>query len=94
MSDIAQWQSTGRFKPKAVSLTANTTTSLSFPLPFQRSLDVNEPDHYKSLDHLGVSSCCDSAHGPTQSMICMHTVIDQWHRTDLVLQCTGDVTPE
>ena len=55
-----------RLKPEALGSIPNGTTSLSFPLPFQRSSNSNGPDNlYRSSDlgepHLSGSLCCDEA---------------------------------
>ena len=44
-----------RLKPEALGSIPDSTTSLSLPLPFQKSLDSNGPD-YLSLDDLYWSS--------------------------------------
>ena len=53
-------------KPEALGSIPGDTTFLSFPLPFQRSMDSNGPDYlYRSSDlgepHLSVCQCCDKS---------------------------------
>ena len=55
-----------RLKPEALGSIPDGTTFLSFPLPFQRSMDSNGPDYlYRSSDlgepHLLGSKCCDKS---------------------------------
>ena len=42
-----------RLKPEALGLIPASTTFLSFPLPFQRSLESNDPDNLLSVLRLG-----------------------------------------
>ena len=58
---------------------------LSYPLPFQRSLDSNGPDKVISICLWNVGSCihwtphcCDSAHDPSHRMQ-LHTAINHLH---------------
>ena len=53
-------------KPEALGLIPGGTTLITFPLPFQRSMDSNGPDNlYWSSDlgepRLSGSLCCDEA---------------------------------
>ena len=60
-----------RLKPEALGLIPGGTTFLSFPLPFQRSLDSNGPDNLYWSSDLGEPHlrsvywapyiCCDEA---------------------------------